>query len=93
MSNPHGRPRTSVLQKIHAALTRGRGVWLPLRDVHALVDIPQPLTTDQFAQLHDIAEEWERTGRNSKSFAVQGAYVKAAETLQNWIVTQQGAGE
>lgn len=90
---PNGRPRTSVVYKINKALQKGRGVNLPLRDVHALVDIPQPLTTDQYAQLHDIAKDWERTGRNCSSFAVQAVYNNAAEQLLRWVETQQGEGD
>ncbi len=89
----NGRPRTTVMRKLTGALIRGKGVSLPLRDVHALVDITEPLTTDQYAQLHDLASSWERTGRNCSSFAVQKAYDTTAEQLKHWIQTQQGAGE
>ena len=81
------------MKKIHTALTKGRGVWLPLRDVHALVDIQQPLTTDQFAQLHDIAEEWKQQAIDAPSWTQAAAYNDVAHTIAHWIETQQGCGE
>lgn len=88
-----GRPRTQATEKLTAALTRGRGVTLPHRDVVALVETDERLTYSQINSLKTFAQEWQQYAADAPSWTAAAAYNDAAHTLAHWIETQQGVGE